>query len=814
MNISVNWLRDYINTDLSDTEIADKLTLTGLEVEEINATGSAFEGVVVGEILKVSEHPNADKLRLCKVDTGSEQVQIVCGAPNVAAGQKVAVATVGTTLPVELDNGKPLIIKKSKIRGEHSFGMICAVDELGIGQDHSGIMVLDDGLRPGTPFSEVVKPTRDTVLEIGLTPNRPDAACHVGTARDLAAVTGQSLHHPGEQARQKFPDLKTVAEQQDSIKVSIIDDARCGRYVGLVMRGLTIGESPAWVQQRLTAIGLRPRNAVVDATNYVLHELGQPLHAFDLHQLSGPEIQVKSFKEEISFITLDETERKVPAGSLFICDAEKPVALAGIMGGHNSEISDNSSDILIESAWFDPVSIRKTSKKLALQTDSSFRFERGVDPTLQLNAALRCAGLIQQWCGGEIEQPVVDNQARSYEAPEVALRPERANKIMGTTLNAGHMEQILDRLGFAPRQEEGRLVCKVPGFRPDVSSEIDLIEEVARIYDYNNIPTTGRISFARPPELPFFEHFLNQVRQSCTRLGLMEFYTNSLLPKWVMEQDDAAQNLIPTLNPISRDQAVMRPSLEWGFAKSAAYNFNRKVPGLRAFEIGRVFRKSDHAQADGSNWIKGIAERRHLLIGVAGIKHAQHWTTPETRYGIHDLKALLDGFFTQLRLTDSIEYQYEHEQHKIIIMAGKQLLGSARLVDSSVARKMELEQEAYIAELDLDTLQHLVSKLSTVSYVPVAKYPAFEYDIALIVDKKVAAADLQTCILEKGGKQLVNIQIFDVFEGKPLETAQKSIAFRLIFQHPERTLSISDVEPKVNKITKGLKQKYDAVLRA
>jgi phenylalanyl-tRNA synthetase beta chain len=813
MNISVNWLRDYIKTELSDTEIAEKLTLTGLEVEEINTTGSAFEGVVVGHVLKVTDHPNADKLRLCEVDTGSEQVQIVCGAPNVAAGQKVAVATVGTTLPVELDNGKPLVIKKSKIRGELSFGMICAEDELGIGQDHSGIMVLDDGLRPGTPFSEVVKPTRDTVLEIGLTPNRPDAACHLGTARDLAAVTGEPLQHPGEAARQNFSDLETVPEKQQSISVRIIDDERCSRYVGLVMRGLSIGESPAWVQQRLTAIGLRPRNAVVDATNYVLHELGQPLHAFDLQQLAGAQIQVKHFDEEVSFITLDETERKVPAGSLFICDAEKPVALAGIMGGMNSEISDNSSDILIESACFDPVSIRKTSKNLALQTDSSYRFERGVDPTLSLNAALRCAELIQQWCGGEIELPVVDNQAHTYEAPEVSLRPERANKIMGTELDAARMQQILERLGFAPRQEDGRLVCKVPGFRPDVSAEIDLIEEVARIYDYNNIPTTGRISFARPPELPFFEHFLNQVRQSCARIGLMEFYTNSLLPKWVMEQDGAAQNLIPTLNPISRDQAIMRPSLEWGFAKSAAYNFNRKVPGVRAFEIGRVFRKGD-AQEDAENWIKGITERRHLLIGVAGIRHQQHWTAPETRYDMHDLKALLDGFFAQLRLEGKVEYQYDQQQQLISLMAGKDVLGTARAVDAQVALKMELEHQAFVAELDLDKLQKLVADLDTVQYTPVARYPAFEYDIALIVNKQVAAADLENSIRGKGGKQLVNIQIFDVFEGKPLEDGQKSIAFRLMFQHPEKTLSISDVEPRVNKITKSLRQTYDAVLRS
>lgn len=812
MNISVNWLRDYVDTPLSDAEIAEKLTLTGLEVEEIIPTGSAFDGVVVGDVLEVADHPNADKLRLCRVNTGAEEVQIVCGAPNVAAGQKVAVATVGTTLPVQLENGKPLVIKKSKIRGEQSFGMICAEDELGIGHDHSGIMVLDDALTPGTPFSDVVSPTRDTVLEIGLTPNRPDAACHVGTARDLSAVTGAPLRHPGEQAEEQFPALKTVPDRQASVSVNIIDEARCGRYVGLVMRGLDIGQSPAWVQRRLSAIGLRPRNAVVDATNYVLHELGQPLHAFDLHQLAGAEIQVKSFEEARSFTTLDDVERSVPPGSLFICDAEKPVALAGIMGGQNSEITEQSADILIESAWFDPVSIRKTSKKLALPTDSSYRFERGVDPELQLKAALRCAELILAWCGGEAEQPVVDHRARTHEPVRVSLRPERANQIMGTALDTAQMQQILDRLGFAPRLHEGTLDCTVPGFRPDVSAEIDLIEEVARIYDYNNISTTGRISFARPPALPFFERFLNQVRESCTRLGLMEFYTNSLLPGWVMEQEPDTPGLIPTLNPISRDQAIMRPTLEWGFAKSAAYNFNRKIPGLRAFEIGRVFYKNGGER--GQNWIEGVTERRHLLLGVAGIKQQQHWTSAESHYGLHDLKAVLEGFFAQLRLDEKISYDYGHEAGEIRILTGKKQVGKARALRRAVAEKMELDARAYVAELDLDALQDVVSKLPGVRYEPVPRYPAFEYDIALILDKRIPAADLRRSILEKGGKQLVNIQIFDVFEGKPLESGQKSIAFRLKFQHPEKTLSIADVEPRVNKITKGLKQTYDAVLRS
>lgn len=806
MNISLSWLREYIDTQLSDTEIADKLTLTGLEVEEITSSGSNFGGIVIGEILAVRSHPNADKLTLCDVNTGSETVQIVCGAPNVAAGQKVAVATVGTELPVEIEEGKNLVIRKSKIRGEVSFDMICAEDELGIGTDHSGIMVLDSSLKAGTPFSEVVKPTKDSVIEIGLTPNRPDAACHVGTARDLHAVTGETFKHPGDNLPEFEVTKKT--DGNTSVKISILNDELCHRYVGIVMKGISVVESPAWVQQRLKAIGLRPRNAIVDATNYVLHEMGQPLHAFDLSTLSGSEIQVKSFNEDITFTTLDETERKVAAGSLFICDAEKPVALAGVMGGMNSEISDSTTQILIESAWFEPVSIRKTSRNLALQTDSSYRFERGVDPTITLKAALRCAGLIQEWCGGDIDGPVVDINPVIYEPKKLTLRPERANKLLGTSLGAEAMVQILERLGFLPEHIKAGIECTIPAFRPDVSIEVDLIEEIARIYDYNNIPTTGRITFARPPVIPYNESFLQQVRLACVKLGLQEIYSNSLLPESVQKEmsNEMIELLIPTLNPISRDQAIMRPDLSYGFLRSAAYNFNRKASSFRAFEIGRVFTKGT------GRWIEGIDEHRNLLMAVSGKKHTQHWQHAETVFTFHDVKALTDSLFDQFRLAGKVRYEYEDDL--IRYQVGKSQLGIAYRVSKELRKKFELDNEAYIAELNLDLLAKAAAELEPVRYKPVPKYPAFEYDIALITDSNVNAGEMQEFIIQHGGKHLTDIQVFDVFEGKPMEKGQKSVAFRLLFQDTEKTLTIKNVEPKINKITKGLSKAFGAQLRA
>lgn len=806
MKISLNWLRDYIQTDLNDTEIADKLTLTGLEVDEIEPTGSDFAGIVVGEVLSTKKHPNADKLTLCEVGLGTETVQIVCGAPNVAAGQKVPVATVGCTLPLTDKEGKPFVIKKSKIRGEHSFGMICAEDELGIGTDHSGIMVLDASLSPGTPFADVVAPTRDTVLEIGLTPNRPDAACHLGTARDLFAVTGEAFSHPAETLRADSVTHKTDGNPR--ISITIENTALCHRYAGIVMKNVKVQPSPQWVQNRLKGIGLRPRNAVVDATNYVLHELGQPLHAFDLKTLSGQAIVVKSFDEATTFITLDETEHKVPAGSLFICDAEKPVALAGIMGGLNSEIQDDTTDILIESAWFDPVSVRKTSRALSLQTDSSYRFERGTDPNITLKAALRCAQLIAEWTGAEIDGPVTDIHPVAAEPKKLSLRIARAHQIIGTEIPEETMVSILSRLGFEPlAEEEGIIHCTVPSYRPDVSIEVDLIEEVARIFDYNNIPTTGRISFARPPVTPFEEKFKTVLHQACINLGLTELYNNSLLPENIEKSlgEEESSRLVRTLNPISRDQAILRPDLSYGFLKSAAYNFNRKAEGFRAFEIGRVF------SSGSGKWIKGIDETTGLLIGIAGNKLTQHWQHPAQPYRFHDLKALVSGLLRQLRLANHISYAFEEGQ--LLFKYEDSVIGRAYEVSDQQAKKSDLEVSAFIAELSCDQLMEIYRSLDDIRYQPVPKFPSFEFDIALITDSGIQAIELLSYIKENGGKRLKSVSIFDVFEGKSIGEGKKSIAFRLIFQDAEKTLTIDDVNTVISKLTKGLEKNLGAKLR-
>jgi len=802
MKITVNWLKDYIDTNLSVQEIADKLTLTGLEVDDITETGSNFEGIVVGHVLETKKHPNADKLTVCTVDIGSETVQIVCGAPNVATGQRVPVATVNTTLPILLDDGSFLKIKKSKIRGEVSMGMICAEDELGLGSDHSGIMVLDATLTPGIPFSEVVTPTKDHVIEIGLTPNRPDAACHAGTARDLYAVTGEPFRVPV-----KDVDASKVVESgHPSVSISIENSELCSRYVGIVMRGVSVVESPKWVQNRLKAIGLRPRNAIVDATNYVLHELGQPLHAFDLSKVQGNKIVVKSFDKETTFTTLDEIERKVPAGSLFICDGERPVALAGIMGGMNSEISESTTDILIESAWFNPVSVRKTSRTLALQSDSSYRFERGVDPTITRKAALRCAALIYEWAGGEIEYPVIDVHPVPYVAPEVTLRPERLNQILGTTLDIDTITEILGRLGFITKLIDGNLLCTIPGYRPDVSKEIDLIEEVARIYDYNNIPTTGRITFARPPVLPYGETFISTVHSSCVALGLQELYTNSLLPETMAPLFGDEKTLIPTLNPISKDQAILRPTLSYGFLRSASYNFNRKIKGLQVFEIGHVFSNGK------GKWIYGVDEHKSLLIGIGGLKQSEYWNQKPVPYSFHDLTGMVDALLKKLRIADKTIREYSNQE--VVLKYDNEVLGKIWQPEKDLLKKFDIDQPIFMAEFNLATIQDLTEKLDSLRYQQIPKFPSFEFDIAFELGKEVIAGEAMNYIKGLSGKRLESIGIFDVFEGKPLTESQKSLAFRLHFRDSEKTLTIQDVQPVINKIIKGMESTYNAKLRA
>ncbi len=800
MKVSYNWLKEFVDFDLSPEALADKLTLIGLEVEEIEEFGSTLEGVIVGEVLEVKSHPNADRLRVCKVDLGNEQVQIVCGADNVAVGQKVPVATVGSTLPIKLDDGSFLTLRKAKLRGEESHGMICAEDELGLGTDHDGIMVLDADLKVGTPINQVLDLYQDTIIEIAITPNRPDATCHLGVARDIAAALGLEL---------KKTEINIPDPSNNSNYSIAIESDKCHRYVGKLIKNVTIEDSPSWLQNKLKAIGLRPVNNVVDITNYVMYELGQPLHAFDFDLINDQKIIIKEFDKEIEFETLDHIKRKCSAGTLFICDGSGPVAIAGVMGGLDSEVSDNTKNILIESAYFDPGSIRKTSKEQTLQTDASYRFERGIDPNLQAIAAQRTADLIVEICGGEAEEGLTDVHPTKTDTHELTLRKSYVNRLLGTDLNVGEIISILDGLELKVKdQNEDTATFEIPTFRPDLEREVDLIEEVGRLFDYNNIESKNQGIYISTEPLTDWEILQNKTRTAAVELGFREIYTNSLISEKEASNFVGEEQQIKALNPLNKDMSVMRPSLVHGVLKSAAYNFNRKAKAVRFFEVGNVF-----LQSEDSTYHENINEQTHVLFGVSGLKQEEHWSSSPVIYSAFDLKSVVDAFFIKIGLSNEIRTS-TNDQNELVYSAKKMELGSLKAISKELRDTYDIEQEVFIAEFSLDKISEALSKTKHTGFTQIPKFPLFEFDFAVVVDASVHAGDLMKKIKAKAGNKLKAIDIFDVFEGDSIGKGKKSIAFRLNFIDPNKTLNIKEVEPIIQQVIKSLEKEFSAKLRA
>lgn len=803
MKISYNWLKEYTDCSLTDSEAANKLTLTGLEVEELETTGSDFEQFVVGYVKNVRNHPNADKLQICDVDNGEEDVQIVCGAPNVAAGQYVPVAKTGAIIPVPMKDGSYLTIKKMKLRGETSKGMICSEAELGIGSDHSGIMVFDEEFEPGTPLKTVIGSSKDTVFDIGLTPNRPDAACHIGVARDLAAVTGQSLKNPYKNVEANKSKI------DDPVTVSVLDTEKCPRYAGIVVENVTVKESPDWLKTKLTSIGLRPINNIVDVTNFVLHEIGQPLHAFDYDLIRGKKIEVKTFDNEVKFTTLDSVERVVPAKSLFICDGEGPVAIAGIMGGENSEVSESTTKVFIESAYFRPSGIRKTSKHLALQTDSSYRFERGIDPTIQLKAAQRAAELIAELSGGTIVEGSVDIQAAAPEKIEATLRISRLNQLLGTGLTSEKAASILTSLEFEILKKDNEsILCSVPHFRPDVTREVDLIEEVGRIFDYNNIPRPKTAPFVTPSPLSQSEVFYQRVKSLAKSLRYKEISTNSLLSKKQAAVLSEESLHVDTLNPVSQENTTLRTTLAAGFLNAVSYNVNRNEKHLRFFEIGHIFSSDEKG-----TWIDGIKEHNHLLLGITGQREDLGWNNNQQNYSAFDLKSDVESLFSSLNISDSVSSAVNDDRELEYFLEDIRV-GVIKMVSDTVLKAFDIEQDVFVAEIDLTVLMNNSVVSADIKYKPIVKFPVFEFDAAFTVDKSVRAGDLTKEIKNSAGEQLKSVSVFDIYEDEKLGKDKKSIAFRLSFLDSDKTLTISDVEPLVQKIVQSLKKNYGASLRS
>jgi phenylalanyl-tRNA synthetase beta chain len=618
------------------------------------------------------------------------------------------------------------------------------------------------------------------------------------------------VHHYGTPPNQRAdsPSLKEGNTNSDDITIKIENAEKCHRYVGKMVKGVEVKESPSWLRNKLKAIGVRPVNNVVDVTNYVMYELGQPLHAFDYKTIRRKEIVVKDFSKEIEFETLDHVKRKCTAGTLFICDGEGPVAIAGVMGGVDSEVGDDTTDILIESAYFDPGSIRRTAKEQSLQTDASYRFERGIDPNLQAIAAERAAQLIAEVAGGEVSKETVDIHPTKTETHELTLRKNYTNRLLGTDFDIATIATILEGLELKEvKRDDDTITFEIPTFRPDLEREVDLIEEVGRLFDYNKIPAPRHGIYVSSEPINEWEKLNQKIRNICLQLGLREIYSNSLISEMEASHFGELDDMITALNPLNKDMSTLRPSLLHGFLKSASYNFNRKRAGVRFFELGHVF----NADKEGT-YYDGIKEEVHVLLGLGGLKNQDSWSGEAKSYSFFDLKALVHAFFSKLNLLEHLSSKAKDEA-TLEYFWGDKKIGTLFLPSDDLKEAYDFEQEAFVTEISVSVISEALAVIPQNTFKAVPKFPAFEFDFAVIVSRSVTAGELMEVIEDKAGEQLESIDIFDVFEGESIGKGNKSLAFRLNFLDPNKTLNIKEVEPIIQRIVKSLEKDFSAKLR-
>ena len=804
MKISYNWLKQFIAVDWSPEQVGELLTDLGLEVEGIDAFQSvkgALEGIVVGEVLTCVKHPNADKLKLTTVNVGAASpLQIVCGAPNVAAGQKVPVATIGTTLYTA--EGDAWTIKKGKIRGEESEGMICAEDEMGLGTSHEGILVLDSTLDVGTPLADVFEVENDFIFEIGLTPNRADAMSHYGVARDLRA----GLIQKNKQMELITPSVSAFHVDSRTLKidVDVINAEKAPRYCGVTISGLKVEESPQWLQNRLKAIGLSPINNVVDATNYILHELGQPLHAFDASKILGNKILVKTVPTGTKFVTLDGVERELHEDDLMICNAEKPMCIAGVFGGIHSGVTEETKNIFLESAYFDPVSIRKTAKRHGLNTDASFRFERGIDPNIT-EYALKCAALlIQEVAGGEITSDLVDHYPKKISDFQVRLSFENAKKLIGEEISKETIKRILTSLDIKINNvTETGLGLTVPSYRNDVQREADIIEEVLRVYGYNNIATTQKLNASISQTSRKEDHNLqNIVGNMLASAGFNEILNNSLTsPSYVKLSKDLKDEFnVTILNPLSNDLSVLRQSMLFSGLESIAFNLNRKQGDLKLFEFGKTYHNYSNRE-----------ELKHLTLFATGNKTTENWKVPTEKLNFFYFKGLVAMVLERLGLTN---YQTEPVTTDTFAEGLKLGLGKMTLVEFGLVKKpllkhFDIDKEVFFADFNWDTILKVTSG-KAVKVSPIAKYPEVRRDFALLLDQNVSFDAVYKLAKQTEKQLLKSVNLFDVYEGKNLPQGKKSYAVSFTLQDENKTLT----DKQINKVMKGLQSAFETQLGA
>lgn len=811
MKISYNWLREYIRTDLGPAEVAQLLTASGLEVESVEAVESVkggLQGVVVGEVVECEKHPDADRLRLTKVNIGQgEPLQVVCGAPNVAKGQKVLVATIGSKLyPAE---GEPLTIKKGKIRGQESHGMICAEDELGIGKSHDGIMVLPDAAIPGTEAAKFLDLSSDYCLEIGLTPNRTDAFSHYGVARDLNAVL-RNMHG----IQRAKPDLNFPSYDgykgaigHQGVRVHVHNEEACPRYAGLTIKNLKIGESPKFLKDRLIAIGLKPVNNVVDITNFIQHELGQPLHAFDADKLQGGEIHVRVAIEGELITTLDGVERKLTSQDLVIADQSHPACIAGVFGGADSGVTNDTTTIFLESAYFNPVYIRKTAKRLGIHTDSSFRFERGCDPEMVIPALKRAAMLIQTIAGGESAGEITDVYPHAIEPFKVHFSFRRCDALIGKTIGRDVIKSILSDLDISILSEsDDELVLSVPVFRSDVRREADVIEEILRIYGYDNVevPASLKASLSFAPK-PDPEKSRNLIADMLSANGFSEMMSMSLTGESYLNFDPSFESSVVTLrNPLSSDLGVMRQNLLFGGMEAIAMNQNHRNPDLRLYEFGKVYFKQGDA----------FREEYRLAIFLTGRRSPESWNNASDAVSFVDLKAAVDKIFAAAGL-DKIHYAGSESSlltDAVTCSSGKTNLVEMGVVNDVVLRKFDVKQRVYYAEINWDAILKLWP-LKKKQYKAPEKFPAVRRDLSLLVGTGISYAEIEHSAWSAENKFLKAVNLFDVYEGKNLEAGKKSYAISLTLQDASKTMTDQQVDQIMSRIVKALEEKAGAEIR-
>ena len=799
MKISNNWLKDYIKTDLSSEKIGAFLTDIGLEVEGIEKYESvkgSLEGIVVGKVLTCEQHPNADKLKITTVEVGSGKIlNIVCGAPNVAAGQTVPVAVVGTKIYDK--NGNFFEIAKAKIRGEVSEGMICAEDELGLSDDHGGIMVLDEETyKIGEPFAKYFSLTNDEVYEIGLTPNRTDAMSHYGVARDLQAF----LSNNG--VKSEFEKISTAivsTEGEHGFELEVEDSALCPRYIGAIIENVKIAPSPAWLQDRLKAIGLSPINNVVDITNYILHGLGQPLHAFDADKISGKKVKVGVNEAGTKFTTLDGIERTLNGSEIIIKDGNnQPMCIAGVFGGSESGVSEETKTIFLESAYFNPVAIRKAAKSHGLNTDASFRFERGVDPNNTRTAIIQAIKLIEEITGGKKIGSLLEHYPNKIEDAKIIFRYSKLDQILGVKIHREKIKEILKSLEIkAVNDIADGLELAVPAYRADVTREIDVIEEILRIYGYNKVDAPQKISFT-PVKLSFDDQdaLENSWARTLQSNGFNEVMNNSL----TSVKDET--NAVKLLNPLSKELTFMRKSLLEGLLENTIYNINRKNQDIKFFELGKIYHKKEKYE-----------ERKQLAILISGRTYSENWLMPKSASDFYMLKAYVKVLFDKLSLeTEEISLEDDRFGDALEIISKGNTIARLGKVSPKLLKEYDIDQDCFYAEIETETVQKLRSK-ENFKFVDIPKFNKIRRDLALLVDKNVNYAELYKLAKKNPSKYLKNINLFDVYEGKNLPEGKKSYALSFELLNEEKTLEDKDITEVMDSLIKNFKKEFNAELR-